>query len=291
MVSKRLYHVTEEEKLITPGLHYELVKSYLGDEALQGIGSEPQPLIDAVIALGTMALLKEQNYSPPSGDEGLNQYLQRLSLLSANTPSSCLRYQAHLLSSAVLHAHPLAHFRLNFIRDTLEHCPYESLKVSAVGWLKDEILKANAPPRLRKDDGEDPRAGQGQQLKETSLFSSPTTLATVWPHIFPTLSISEDVSTFQARIDFYHATMNLYYLLCTSPLISEHLQVIALSKKSSMGRNHLEPLLFLTRRLKNEVLSKGRGAEDVVGDVADIELLEHTLVRVLAVAPHGDVGE
>ena len=286
-----LFDATEDENLITPALHYKLVKSFVGDDALQGIGSEPLPLIDAIIALGKMALQENQNYVPPSEDEGYNQYLQRLSLLSTNTPSSCLRYQAHLLTSAILHAHPSARVRLNFIRDTLEHCPYESLKVSAVGWLKDEILKANTPPRIQKDEHIHARAGQGRQLEETALFSSPAALATVWGYMFPSLSTSDDVSTFQARIHFYHATMNLYYLLCISPLLNERLGIVSMSKKSSIGTNHLKPLLFLAQKLKNEVLSKGREVGGVVGEVANIDLLENTLGRVLAVAPHDHVGE
>ena len=286
-----LYDATEEEKLISPALHHKLVKSYVGDDALQGVGSEPPPLIDAIIALGTMALLDNESYVPSSEDEEYNQYLQRLSLLSANTPSSSLRYQAHLLTSTVLHAHPSAQVRLNFIRDTLEHCPYESLKVSAVAWLKDEIVKANAPPRVQKDETKDAKAGQGQQQEEITLFSSPAALATVWLHIFPILSTSDDVSAFQAQIHFYHATTNLYYLLCTSPLLSGRLGIVSLSKNSSIRTDHLRPLLFLAQKLKNMVLTQGREEGDVVGEVADIDLLEDTLSRALAVAPTNYVGE
>ena len=126
-----------------------ILASSLGDSATGSTGAEPEPLIDAVLFLGFL-IIKSGRGIPPDNDTAYNNILQRLSLLSANMPSPALRYHAYVLTCSILHAHPSDHVRLAFIGDTLEHCPYENLKASAIGWLKDEILAAERIVQARE---------------------------------------------------------------------------------------------------------------------------------------------
>ncbi|KAL8957457.1 MAG: hypothetical protein Q9183_006054, partial [Haloplaca sp. 2 TL-2023] len=112
--------------------------------ASSSIGTEAPALIDSLLFLGLHILDTKGFGRPPQEDMVFTDTLRHLSLLSANTPSPTLRYHAHILTSRLLHAHPEGNVRLAFIKDTLEHCPYENLKGSAVGWLKEEIRIANA---------------------------------------------------------------------------------------------------------------------------------------------------
>ena len=196
-----------------------ILASALGDPATGSTGAEPEPLIDAVLFLGFLAIYAGHGMSTDD-DTAYNNILQRLSLLSANMPSPALRYHAHVLTSSILHAHPSDLFRLAFIRDTLEHCPYENLKASAIGWLKEEILSADKYTQENKDT-----------TAERSIFSTPAALITLGPSLCPDpdklmqdQSISDSYATFQAYQAFYLAVLNLMYLLLSSPHLLSKLQ-------------------------------------------------------------------
>ncbi|KAL8955339.1 MAG: hypothetical protein Q9193_006770, partial [Seirophora villosa] len=125
------------------------------------IGTEPASLIDSLLFLGSHTFETSSLPKQPPNDDTFTNTLQRLSLLSANTPSAPLRYHAHILTSRLLHAHPDRNLRLAFIKDTLQHCPYENLKASAVGWLKDEIRAAAATPNTGNEQQGESAEGEG----------------------------------------------------------------------------------------------------------------------------------
>ena len=137
--------------------------------------------------------------------------LQYFSIISANTPSAALRYVAHLLTSKILHAHPNDQLRLSFIKDTLQHCPYENLKGSAVGWLKDEILAANTP-KISNAASQPSKDGNIEQ-PNSSIFATPTCIATLAPHLFISPNSITTKGEFKAHEGFFLAALNLYYLL------------------------------------------------------------------------------
>ena len=208
-------------------------------------------------------------------DHVFNNVLQRLSLLSANMPSPVLRYHAHLLTSTILHLNPSENSRLAFIRDTLEHCPFENLKASAIGWLKDEILAAEKAEQSKKEpDAEDP------------IFATSTALITLAPFIFPNpeklmegQSIMDRYATFQAHQPFYLAVLNLLYLLLSSATLSSRLQMAKVAKQNELPR-FLDSLLQASRRfqssLANDELEDGveQGRND---GFLGMELLEMTV--------------
>ena len=228
-----------------------ILASALGDPATGSTGAEPEPLIDAVLFLGFLGIESGQGMST-NDDTAYNNILQRLSLLSANMPSPALRYHAHVLISSILHAHPSDHFRLAFIRDTLEHCPYENLKASAVGWLKDELVAADKRTQELKDT-----------VAESSIFATPAALITLGPFLCPDpenlmqdQSISDSYATFQAYQAFYLAVLNLIYLLLSSPSFLSKLQIATVVQEWRLA-HILSSLLGAANEFRNYI-DKGR---------------------------------
>lgn len=180
--------------------HAKLVKHFIGTSGPATIGSEAQGTIDAVLAIGLWLEHNNQFVSGPLEDDDFLQHLQSLSLLSANTPSPTLRYAAHALTSSILHAHPVDRLRLTFISDTLEHCPYETLKGSAVSWLKEEIITA-------------------KDRKSENAFGTTTALAAAQPYLFPDTSALADATEEELEQELaqsfpYHmAVVNFIYFI------------------------------------------------------------------------------
>ncbi|TVY43996.1 hypothetical protein LSUB1_G001765 [Lachnellula subtilissima] len=180
--------------------HAKLVKQFIGTDGPANIGNEDSGVIDAILAIGLWLEHNNNFVSGPLEDEDFLQHLQSLSLLSANTPSSTLRYAAHVLTSTILHAHPVDRLRLTFITDTLEHCPYENLKASAVSWLKEEIITA-------------------YERKSNNIFGSKVALSAAQPYLFPDASelgsatAEELVHILGQSFSFHMAVVNFVFLI------------------------------------------------------------------------------
>ena len=95
-----------------------------------------------------------------------------------------------------------------YIKDTLQNCPYENLKASAVGWLKDEIIAAG-----RIESGK-------------SIFAAPATLTTLAPYLVPNpyslTHNNNDFTPFLAHQSFFLAVLNLIYLIFSSQTLNVH---------------------------------------------------------------------
>ena len=268
--------------------HSEMVKSFIGDSAMDGIGTEPLPLIDSIISVGFATLHDGKEQSEKLNDVDFHQYLQRLSLLSATTPSSNLRFNAHILTSMFLHEHPSPKTRFNFIRDTLQHCPYESLKVSAVGWLKDEILAAARPKESNQaaERPGDSKPDLASTQDDSAFFSAPTTLLDVCPLVFPAAVLREldDAPAFLVQVPFFLASLNLLYLLCSSAVLRDQLDVPHMIGAIELDTSFITPLGHLRSVFKEVLLAEDGHGGDVGAALADMELLEDTLRRVRSAA-------
>ncbi|RFU30724.1 hypothetical protein B7463_g5632, partial [Scytalidium lignicola] len=180
--------------------HEKLVKRFIGTAGAQNIGTEPVGIIDAVAAIGIWLEHNNKFVSGPLEDDDFLQHLQSLSLLSANTPLPTLRYACSVLTSSILHAHPDDRVRLAFISDTLEHCPYETLKESAIGLLKDELMTA-------------------QTRKSNNVFSSSAAITAVLPYFFPEIpsvesySNEELIQEIMQAYPFHMGVLNFLYFL------------------------------------------------------------------------------
>lgn len=233
-----------------------ILESFIGDESMNGIGLETASFADAVIFLG-LFISDTSIYTAPKDDQTFTGTLQRVSLLSANSPSAPLRFNAHLLTTKILHSHPSDDTRLAFIQDTLQYCPYENLKTSAVGWLKDEILSAD------RSDSVGP--------SHSAPFRSPSTLSTLSPFLFldpRKLNLSNDYSSFHSHYSFYLAVLNLLYLLLTSPSLYLLLNIKSFIQTSNIRLGFLDPLKQISDQLKaqsNQPNENEEGEDEAAG--------------------------
>ncbi|KAI4962324.1 hypothetical protein J4E86_001357 [Alternaria arbusti] len=281
-VKQELYASAKQDEsssiAIFPG-HATILSNFIGTLGQQTVGMEPEALLDTVLTFGLIALEKN-NIGEPKDDESFAQYLQTISLISANSPSPSLRGHAHYLTTTVLRSHPHDLVRLTFIRDTLEHCPYENLKASAVSWLKGETLEANAPRPQSADD----------EHEETNIFATPVALSTVAPFLWPDLTkqyvtdaiLEESWMQFRQELGFYVAALNFYYLLLQAKHLHETLGIKELNSNHSIQSQYLDVLKQTAARFQKE-LSSGGGALVVEGEEAleqaraDVGLLEKVI--------------
>jgi hypothetical protein len=272
-VKQELYASAKDDELSSLNIfpeHATILSNFVGALGPQTVGLEPEALLDTILAQALIALEKS-NVGEPKDDEAFAQYLQTISLISANAPSPSLRGHAHYLTTTVLRSHPHDLVRLTFIRDTLEHCPYENLKASAVSWLKGETLEANAPQAQGQDEDD-----------ESNIFATPVALKTVSPFLWPDLSdhyssIDTDVAEawmqFRQELGFYVAALNFYYLLLQAEFLHETLGI-----KQLQLSQYIDPLKKVAARFQKELDSnadkldlEGEGLEQAKADVGLLE--------------------
>jgi hypothetical protein len=262
--------------------HHELLRHCLSSPAsgTGTLGTEPYALIDGAIALGLICL-EQDNIGEPQSDEEFNTYLQLISLLSSNCPSPNLRGHAHYLTSTVLRSHPDESVRLSFIRDTLEHCPFENLKVSAVGWIKGETIEANPPTPM---PGHEADASPSSK----SMFATPLALDSLAPFLFPSVSadiltppIEEGYATFGANLSFYLSSLNLLYLLLCAKHLHSALEIQDMWKDNDVAGSFLQPLRDASKRFRTAMEPGNELAEDKTeSGVAELDLLDNVIERV-----------
>ena len=279
--------------------HAQILESILGPSvALEAslVGSEPAALLDSLLALAVLALENNQ-IGELVDDDDFNHYLQKTSLISAHCPSPNVRYFAHYLTSTILRSHPSDQVRLAFIRDTLEHCPFENLKASAVGWLKGEILEAKNPLLDLAVDGAAPSAAHSRigehsssDLSEApiSLFATPIALSTLSTYLFPDLthdltnpSLLEGWMAFKPNVPFYLATLNLYRLLLSNHHLRETLDVGALHVDNDIGGSYLWPMKQGCERFKQDLESEGEIADEEGESGTSMALGEVSIVQMV----------
>jgi hypothetical protein len=255
--------------------HATILSNFVGTLGPQTVGMEPEALLDTILAFGLIALEKN-DVGEPKDDESFAQYLQTISLISANTPSPSLRGHAHYLTSTVLRSHPHDLVRLTFIRDTLEHCPYENLKASAVSWFKGETLEANAPHSQSPDD----------DGVETNIFATPVAISTVAPYLWPDLtrqysttdtSLEDSWMQFRQELGFYVAALNFYYLLLQAKHLHGTLGIKELNKNHNVQSQYLDVLKQVAARFQKELGADGgalveeEGLEQAKADMGLVE--------------------
>lgn len=249
---------------IFPG-HATLIKQFIGIKGPNNIGTEEAAVIDAILAIGLWLEKSDKFVSGPLDDEDFLQHLQTLSAISANTSDASLRYCAHLLTSSILHAHPDDHTRLTFIMDTLENCPYDTLKASAVGWLKDEIITAN-------------------ERKSENIFSTPIALTAAQPYLFPDMpalasaSIAEAWEEMRQSFPFHMAVLNFVYFLRGAA----YAHVLPSGALTVAEEVYLGPLRSAQGRLQTALspggeLSKNMDEEDASAALSEVRLLGERL--------------
>lgn len=284
-VSSTLYDRPETKSSVPFAIfpdHHEILENCLAapNHGAGSLGTEPEALIDAVLALAIVAL-EHDAIGEPKSDTQFNEYLQITALLSSNCPSPNLRGHAHYVASTILRSQPDENVRLSFIRDTLEDCPFENLKVSAVGWIKGETIEAN------------PFTAQAPSTEATSnsqrsIFASPFALDSLAPHLFPSLRTDllsappkQAWLTFQTNLSFYLASLNFLYFLFCAKHIHSPLDIFDLWKDNDIAASFLQPLREAQERFKKEMSGVGSLVEEKTDETeAELKLLDETLQRV-----------
>ncbi|WPH02216.1 Hypothetical protein R9X50_00507100 [Acrodontium crateriforme] len=270
--------------------HQELLRHCLSSPAhgTGTLGTEPEALIDAILALGIL-FVEQNNVGEPASDEQFNEYLQVTALLSSTCPSANLRGHAHYLTSTILRCQPDEKVRLDFIRDTLEHCPFENLKVSAVGWIKGETIEANPPTPMAEHNH--PQAELGTP---TSVFATPFALDSVAPYVFPSIQadllkgdVHESWAVFQSNLSFYLASLNFLYLLICAQHLHDALAIKSLWTNSDMAGSFLQPLREAVGWFRKEAADGGQLAQEKSdATMAELGLMDETIARVTKAAVH-----
>lgn len=262
------------------GVQSTLMSNFIGVPALGGIGSagsETPSTIDAILALSLLAVV-HNCVGTAGSDEDFTSYLQVTSLLSANTPSPNLRYVAHYIISTLLHSHPSDHTRLTFIRDTLEHCPYENLKASAVEWFKTETM--NAISNTSNADGD-----------VSNIFATPSALENVAKCLFPDQrgtareeGEEETWMAFSANLSFLLAALNLYLFLLMSSILRDRLVMTKFHETHNMSENYLKPLRDIIEQLTSSInsgpISRNMDDQDITIARLDVALMDNVLNRL-----------
>ena len=196
--------------------HYaSILAQLIGTSSPASAGTEPLALIDAILALYSYLDIPNEA-TAPDPETVFQETLQRLSLISANTPNASLRYGAHLVTKSILYSHPSENVRMGYIKDTLQNCPYENLKASAVGWLKDEIVAAATGQQLENGKSE-----------KKSIFATPATVTDLAPYLLLdphsliiTHNDNKDFTPFLTHQNFFLAVLNLLYLTFSSQTLN-----------------------------------------------------------------------
>lgn len=273
--------------------HHELLKNCLASADLGAglLGTEPEALIDSVLGL-SLICLEDNSIGAPDSDEDFNHYLQTNAFLSSNCPNPNLRGHAHYITTTVLRSQPDDKVRLDFIRDTLEHCPYENLKVSAVGWIKGETIEANGPTPVAGHDHEHSSEADGHDHR--SVFATPYALDSLGAYLFPdlhadlvTAPIQDAWHNFQINVAFYLASLNFVYLLLSAKHVHQALEVSDLWKNHDVAGSFLQPLREARTRFAQELSEGGalasEGNESVLGELV---LLDETIQQVTRAVTH-----
>lgn len=133
-----------------------------------------------------------------------------------------------------------------------------------MGWLKHELLANN--------EEQNPSNSQ-------SIFQSPSTISTLAPFLFPNPRVlhrfpssETGEADFLAHHSFYLASLNLYYLLLSSPKLAAPLQISTVTKDFGLHQNFLQPLHELIHSIFER--EDADGAHNDVSHGGNFSLLE-----------------
>lgn len=257
-----------------------LLTSLLPSPTSPPLGTEPPAFLDALFFLGLHLHQGTGRATPPTFP---TQALQQLTLLSSRLPSPSQRYLAHTLAKGMLHSHPNPAERLIYIRDTLQHCPYENVRAESVGWVKDEMVNAAAATDLPSEAGT--ARDEEAAASAAAVFLTPTLLPDLRSFLFPSPLVAaaaanddattteeqeeEASSAFQAMQPFHLAVLNLIYLIFSNELIKARLHAAALSHEIREWIHSLETEVarWEERRVRAEADGGGGGGIGEMGIV------------------------
>lgn len=255
-------HVSLPDMTLFP-TYSTILQKFIGRSGVENTGSEEEAVIDSLLAIGLWLEHNDKFVAGPLEDEEFLQLLQSLSLISANCHNEKLRYAAHVLCGNILHSHPSDKTRLTFISDTLEHCPFESLRASAVGWLKEELMTSysRSTPATPPTDSRTPSP-------QHNAFASPAALSVLQPYLFPYESLlavepeADLFAEFQRSFVFHMAALSFLIFIAQWEGAA---QCVPEGMLSIVDEVYLEPLRTAVERMTAIVGKEGGEGSDEFG--------------------------
>ncbi|PLN79111.1 DUF1760-domain-containing protein [Aspergillus taichungensis] len=200
----------------------------------------PQPLLDSLLTLTVFSM--QRSIGDIKNEKEFNEFVLTLTACTARQSYGSIRS----IPGAIVHSHPSELVRFKLIRQVLEQERLRTLRDSAIGWLKHEILNAGNPE------------------SQSSVFLNPHYFSVLFPSIFSASAIALNVTTdiVPSWIDFsqtlapwIHSALSLYYLLISSPTLRTTLQ---LEKTYVFFRNRfLEPLKSVCHAFEADLVANG----------------------------------
>ena len=239
---------------------------------IYGPGQSQPPVIDSILFLGLYSLYTLQSLGDiPEKTETFFIYLQIFSVISTNASSASHRYLANSHVARCLRTHPSEAVRLAYFRDTLEHCPFESVKGAVVGMLKDEIIHATTPVL---------RDGASVPSTPNSIFGTSLCLSEIFNELFPDLEalLGDDEGKawekFRELYPRFAATINLYLLLVLNHDLTARLGVADKSFVEKVETRFLAPVRQRLGKFVEREMAEGDG------HMFNAQLVEMTMQRV-----------
>ncbi|KAJ5295632.1 hypothetical protein N7508_010453 [Penicillium antarcticum] len=199
---------------------------------------QPHALLDSLMAI-TVYALQQPIEATPSETE-FKEYVVILTACTARQSHGIVRQ----IPATVFQSHPSSETRFKLIYKILEDDRLVSARDSAIAWLKDELLRSS------------------DQSSE-NVFQDPLYFWALFPHLFSSVTASSSapsiVATWtrltQTQGPPLHSALSLYYLLLSSPVLREKLQ---LEKTVKFFRSQaLEPLRQVFHSFESDLASKG----------------------------------
>lgn len=267
--------------------------------------NHPQALLDSLLALTVLSLGQDpgETTSFAAADETQFQNFV-ISLTSCTARQSYVTIRR--IPGIIVHKHPSPTARFNIIHRILDDDNLQTLKESAIGWLKEEILSAHQQQQQQQNV---------EEKSSSSIFLNPKSFSTLFPLLFNPADVTMDVSDILASFTHFvqitspqiHSSLSLYYILISSNLSREKLQIpktyqyfrtrfleplravchgfVADLKQNggpgrledTLGEEFVHSAMMMSVDLINGLLER---IEDVVGDafVVDIDQLEESSV-------------
>lgn len=238
---------------------------------------QPQVLLDSLLALTVFSM--QQPIQPPAAEKEFIDFVLSLTACTARQNYSSVRR----IPGTVVQSNPSQIARFKLIRTVLEDDRFQTVKDSAIAWLKDGILEVS-------------KASKTDVPSESSIFLNPHYFSVLFPSLFNSSALLMNVSSdlvaswikfSQTLTPSIHAALSLYYLIVSSPDLRRQLQ---LEKTYIYFRNRfLEPLKSLCHAFEADLtVNGGEGkieaavGEDLtqIGMARSVGLVSHALEQV-----------
>ncbi|KAK2854398.1 hypothetical protein FQN49_005129 [Arthroderma sp. PD_2] len=254
----------EEDLLLYPDIA-NILMNFLGDYAspYTAAAEEPTALIDSILSLAAVA--KTRTSEEAADEEGFKTLVYGLTACARGPAQFRAFTRLESIPARAFHAYPDIQGRYNLILEILSEDESEYARLSALQWLKEELISYSTTPA--DHDGGNP-------------FSDPESFTFLFQSIYkfsnplqpsPPSNAPEGITPgvwmqfIQELAPLYLAKLNFYYFLCKSAKLNEQLHLATL--QSIFDSRFLNPLKsFMSCLSENPAVSSHIEAE--LGDAS-----------------------